>query len=85
MIVRIASSQNCPICKSYLNRLDKLGFKYQVLDADDIENKEFLDQQHIFELPVVQILDSDGRLKWQFPHGEYSPRAINAKISSLGG
>lgn len=85
MIVRIISSKNCPRCKNYLARLDKLGFKYETMDADDSANKGFLDAQKVFDLPVVQITDDRGKLKYQFPHGEYSPRAINAKISTLGG
>jgi glutaredoxin len=83
--VRIVSSDNCPICKRYLTRLDKRQFSYEVLDADAKEHQDELNARKIFDLPVVLIVDANGVIKHQFPHGEFSPRAINAKIKMLGG
>ena len=83
--IRIIKSKDCPICTAYINRLDKLNVLYITLDVSDADSK-ILDTWKITNMPVVQIVDDNKKVMWQFPfsQGGISPRAINYKIQELG-
>jgi arsenate reductase-like glutaredoxin family protein len=83
MKVRIIKTKKCLICESYLPRLNKQGFEYTVYDADNPANEKELDEWKIEKMPVIQLVDDDGAVKYQFPPGTFSPRAINHRISQL--
>ncbi len=83
MNVRIIKNKVCTICEGYLPRLDKQGFKYDVYDADDPAHQEQLDEWKVEKMPVIQLVDDAGSVKYQFSPGTFSPRAINYKIAQL--
>jgi hypothetical protein len=82
---RIIKSEKCTRCARYLERLDKLGFKYLIYDADkaDEEGKKMLDTWRVADMPIIQIVDDDGKIHYQFPFVDQgmSPRSINHMIS----
>lgn len=65
VFVRIIKSENCSNCQSYLPRLNKQGYKYEVYDGDASENQGELDKWGIDEFPVIQIVsrDEDGNVE----------------------
>jgi arsenate reductase-like glutaredoxin family protein len=81
--LRIIKSKDCLVCKNYLPRLDKSGIVYELYDADDPANQKQLDEWKIDDLPVVQIVNSNGSIKYQFPHGAYSPTVLRYKMEEL--
>lgn len=83
MRVRIIKSEDCPICRSYIRRLNKENFQFELMDGDADENQDFLDEWNVEEYPVVQILNDNGDVLHSFPKGTWSPRAIRAKIKGL--
>lgn len=85
---RIIKQEDCPRCRLYLKMLDKQKYDYLIYDADLEQNQKQLDEWKISMMPVVQIVDiKDGsqEVVFQFPVGQFSPRAINAKIKELEG
>ena len=86
LATRIIKSNNCKICKSYLERLDSQGFKYEIYDADDPKNQKQLDEWRVEKMPVVQIVEikkDEVIVRYQFASGTYSPRMINYKKSQI--
>jgi hypothetical protein len=81
--VRVIKSDDCPICRSYVSRLRKENFAFEMMDGDADENQTFLDEWNITEYPVVQILNDQGKVLHSFPKGTWSPRAIRAKMKGL--
>jgi len=83
IIVRIVKSNDCPICASYIPRLQKQGYKFDLYDGDAPQNEKQLDEWKIDKFPVVQIVYRDGKnevVKYQFPAGKtYAPRFIDMK------
>jgi hypothetical protein len=81
---RIIKNKDCPICAAYMKRLDKLSIKYITLDTTEEDSKQ-LDAWKITNMPIVQIIDENKKVLWQFPFspGGISPRAINYKIQEL--
>jgi hypothetical protein len=81
---RIVKNKDCPRCAAYMKRLDKLGVSYITLDIAN-EDTKTLDSWKITNMPIVQIVDEEKKVLWQFPFSEggISPRAINYKIVEL--
>jgi len=84
---RIIKSDNCPRCKSYLERLKKLKFEHLIYNVDDAtpEQKKDLDGWRIIDMPVVQIVDDEGKVVDQMPFVAtgWSPRAIKHRIKEI--
>ncbi len=86
LITRIIKTRECSICDLWLPRLDKQDFQYEIYDADAPENQKELDDWGIDDLPVIQIVqrtDESDVVKFQFPPGTYSVRAINHKTTQI--
>ena len=84
--IQIITSQECELCKAFLKRLAKLDFtEFQEYSADDLSNKSQLDQWRIVDMPVVQIVNDDGKEIYRFPYSEkgYSPRSMKYKRDEL--
>ncbi len=89
VIVRIVKSDDCLICASYIPRLQKQGYEFEIYDGDAPQNEKQLDEWKIDEFPVVQIVYRDGDnevVKHQFPPGKtYAPRLIDMKKQQIEG
>ena len=86
MRIQIITSKDCLLCKSFLARLAKVKFTdFEEYDADDPNNKAELDGWRINNMPVIQIVNSDGVVKYRFPYSEdgYSPRSMKYKRDEL--
>lgn len=83
MRVRIIKSETCNQCRVYMKRLQKNNFQFETLDGDDPKFKEQLDAWKIDKYPVVQIIDKDDNVLWQFPSGTFSIFTINSKIKEM--
>jgi len=81
--VRIIKGRRCKKCDYWLPTLDKIGFKYEIYDADDPAHQTKLDEWGIEDMPVIQLIDDDDVVKDQFSPGTFSARAINFKIKKL--
>lgn len=84
--IQIITSKECNFCASFLKRLSKLNFTdFVEYDADDPSKKTELDAWRITNLPVVQIVDEEGMVKYRFPYSEqgYSPRSMRYKRDEL--
>lgn len=72
--VRIVKSEDCENCKTYLPRMRKQGYQFEVYDGDADENQDELDHWKVDVFPVVQIIsrDEDGKVEveFQFPPGK---------------
>lgn len=72
--VRIIKSEHCDTCKSYLPRLQKLGYAFEVYDGDAVDHQKQLDEWKITEFPVVQILSitesGEAEVEHQFQQGK---------------
>lgn len=83
MTVRIIKSESCPICKSYITRLQAQNFAFDTYDGDDKANSEQLDQWNVDSFPVVQILD-ENKVVYQYQNeATPSPDALKRKITQL--
>lgn len=80
---RIISSVNCPTCKFYLKELARMQFSHEIYDADDEKNQSQLDVWKISNMPVVQLVDENHNLLYQFQVGTIGPRIIERKIKIL--
>lgn len=81
--VRIIKSENCWICKRYIPQLTKSGLQFELFDGDALENAALLDGWKIESFPVIQILDKDKNVAYQFPSGTFSNRSINFKLDEI--
>ena len=81
--VRIVKSAECSKCANFLATLDKAKFQYKIFDADNPDNIPQLDEWHIVEYPVVQIIDQHDKVSFQFQSGSWSIRSIMWKIADL--
>jgi len=80
MKVRVITAKDCPKCRMYVRNLVTVKFAYEIYDGDAEENQEQLDAWKVEEFPVIQLLDNDGKLHYQFPPGAVAPRVIEAQI-----
>lgn len=80
---RILKSDDCPKCRVYLSQLEKQKYQYEVYDGDAIENQKQLDEWKVNTFPVVQIIDDNGKVLYQFLPGNISPRVIEFKKAQL--
>ena len=86
MLIQIVTSKQCPFCEAFLKRLAKLNFdEFEEYDADDPANKDELDAWHIVDMPIVQIVNNSGEVKYRFPYSSngYSPRSMKYKRDEL--
>ena len=84
--IQIITSIQCLFCEAFLKRLSKVSFTdYEEYDADDDENKSKLDAWRITDMPIVQIVDEEGQVKYRFPYSQqgYSPRSMKYKRDEL--
>lgn len=84
IVVRIIKSKDCTNCQSYLPRLDKQGYAYEVYDGDAPENQEELDKWGVEEFPVIQLISRDDtgtvQIEYQWPPGKMlAPRFIDVQ------
>lgn len=84
IFVRIIKSNDCTNCQSYLPRLDKQGYTYEVYDGDAPENQDELDKWGVDEFPVIQLIsrddDGDVQIEYQWAPGKMiSPRFIDVQ------
>jgi glutaredoxin len=85
MTIRIIKSENCPICKSYVSRLQAQNFSFVTYDGDSKDNSDQLDKWNVNSFPVVQIVDN-GNVVYQYQNeATPSPDALNRKIKQLKG
>ena len=87
LITRIIKTRECLVCDFWLPRLDKQNFPYELYDADAPENQKQLDEWKVDDCPVIQIVERTERgevVRYQFPPGSYSVRAIKYKMAKLG-
>lgn len=80
--VRILTQDECPKCKSFINRLSQQNFEFETLTETPENSKDF-DSWKIEEFPVVQIL-VDGKVASQMPPGTYSPQFIQKWADNRG-
>lgn len=81
--IRIIKSNNCWICKKYITQMEKTGLQFELFDGDALENSPLLDKWNVNAFPVVQILDKNKDVVYQFPQGSFSSRSINFKIDEI--
>ncbi len=82
--MRIIKSEICPECKAYIKMLDQANFPYVLYDGDAEENEDQLDAWHIFDFPVVHIIDKDtGKLMHAFQKGSISIFALRMKMAEI--
>ena len=58
-VVMYTPASECPACRTTKIRFDKLGIKYEVVEADD-ETVNFLQSQGFTGFPVVKVDCGDG-------------------------
>lgn len=87
LVTRIIKSEHCAFCKTYLPRLQKQNYPFEIYDGDDPNNSAELDAWLIDQFPVVQIIErqTDGTVKvlHQFPPGSLAPRHIEYKKQEI--
>ena len=68
-----------------LKQVVKEEKEFVIYDADkaDEEGKKMLDTWRVADMPIIQIVDDDGKIHYQFPFVDQgmSPRSINHMIS----
>lgn len=62
IVIKVVSAQWCSSCHSLKHSLDTNNIQYQVVDADDFENQEYISKLGVRSLPVT-ILEVDGIVK----------------------
>lgn len=62
VVIKVISAVWCPGCASLKHSLDTNNIPYQVVDADNFENHEYISKLGIKSLPVT-VLEVDGEIK----------------------
>lgn len=81
---RIIKKKDCARCAAYIQHLDLMKVEYLTYDVEE-GNTADLDKWHINDLPIVQIVDENGEVRFQFLYSKngWSPRSIRYKIAEL--
>jgi len=59
VFVRIIKSTECDRCATYIPRLQKQGYEFELYDGDDPKNEKELDEWDVDQFPVIQIVSED--------------------------
>lgn len=62
VVIKVISASWCQQCTILKHSLDTNNIQYQVVDADNFENQEYISKLGIKSLPVT-ILEVDGEIK----------------------
>lgn len=84
MQIRVIKSDSCKTCKNYLQNLSKAGISYVTMDGNDPALESQMDEWKISKMPVVQILNKDNTVAFQFQPGAISIKFIQMKIKEIG-
>lgn len=81
--IRVFGSENCPVCNEICQQLDSLGYSYNLFDALDEKNEELCDQNEVYELPHIQIIDCAGSIIFEDWGAKVDVKVVDIMAKSL--